>query len=190
MTSENFKTLKKITNIATAVLLIITLTLLGVMIVTRIQGKTPQLFGYQILRISSGSMEPKLHVGDIIISQSVDNPISLKAGDIVTYHGNFGSYDGKLITHEVVSLPYAQNGKVYLQTMGIANGYIDPEISEDQLVGKMVCKAPVLSVIFNFFMTPWGLAVVLIFLAFLFINEVYYLKKQIALSKEEKHNTL
>lgn len=155
------------------------------MLFTRLQGKTPQLFGYQILRISSTSMEPKLKVGDIIISKSVKDVTALKLGDVITYKGKVGSYSDKTITHEVTQEPYKENGKYYLQTRGIANSYPDPEISEDQVIGKMVCTLSIFSVAYNFFITPWGLAVILGFLTLVFINEVFALR-QIAKSSNDK----
>lgn len=169
--------MKKLKNILSAVILLITFALVIMLVVTKIQGNVPELFGYQILRVSSSSMTPTLEVGDIILSKSVDDVTELKVGDIITYRGEVGGYAGKTITHEVTVEPYESGGKFYLQTMGIANGYADPEISEDQVIGKMVCTLPVLSSVYSFFMTPWGLAVILGFLAVLFINEVFTLRR-------------
>lgn len=128
-------------------------------------------------------MEPRLKVGNIILSKSVKDVSKLESGDIITYEGTVGSYSGKLITHQVTVEPYTFGDKYYLQTMGIANGYNDPEISEDQVIGKMICKIPILGFIYNFFVTPWGLVLILLFLAFLFISEIFNLRKLI---KEKK----
>lgn len=128
-------------------------------------------------------MEPKLKVGNIILSKSVKDVSKLEEGDIITYEGLVGGYAGKTITHQVTVEPYQYGDKYYLQTMGIANGYNDPEISEDQVIGKMVCKIPLLGLLYNFFITPWGLVLILAFLAFLFVSEIFNLKK---LLKEKK----
>lgn len=169
--------MKKFLNILSVVFLVVTFVLVIMLVFTRVQGKTPQLFGYQILRISSSSMEPKLHTGDIILSKSVKDIAKIEVGDIITYHGEEGSYSGKLITHEVIAEPFVSGGKYYLQTMGIANGYVDPEICEEQVVGEMICTLPVLSAVYDFFVTPWGLAVILGFLALLFVNEALTLRR-------------
>ena len=171
--------MKKQNRILTTALLVITFFLVIVMLVARIQGKTPQLFGFQVLRVSSASMEPKLQVGDVILSKRVRDITTLKPGDIITYKGEIGGYADKIITHEVTIEPYKSNGKYYLQTMGIANSHVDPEISEDQVIGKMVCKVPVLSALYAFFLSKWGLVVILGFLALLFTNEVLVLKRLI-----------
>lgn len=175
--------MKKIVNVISAIILVITFIFVVLLVFTRIQGKTPEVFGYQILRVSSSSMEPRLEVGDVILSKKVDDITSLKLGDIITYKGESGSYSGKLITHEVTLEPYEYNSKYYLQTMGIANTLPDPEISEDQVVGIMICTLPFLSGVYNFFMTPWGLIIVLGFLAILFVNEAFALKKLVSEDK-------
>ena len=178
--------IKKLSSVLVAVITILTFILVVILVFTRISGKTPQLFGYQILRISSSSMEPELSVGDIILSKRVD-PYTLTDGDIITYHGEYGSYNGKLITHAVVGEPSEQGGTLYLKTMGIANGYVDPEISSEQVVGKMACKIPLLGDVYNFFITPYGLITILGFLAILFINELFSLVK-LTKKKEQIHD--
>lgn len=177
--------MKKFKNIFSAIILLITFILVIMLVFTRINGKTPEFFGYQILRVSSSSMVPKLEVGDIILSKRVDGITTLKQGDIITYYGEFGDYAGKTITHEVTVEPYESDGTYYLQTRGIANDYPDPEIREDQVIGKMISKIPILSAVYNFFITPWGLAVILGFLAVLFINEVFALRQLVKENDDE-----
>ncbi len=167
---------KRIVSVLSTALLVITFLLVVLLVITRIQGKTPQLLGYQLLRISSSSMSPKLEVGDVIISKVVDVN-TLKPGDVITYHGEYGSYEGKLITHEVIAEPYEADGKLYFKTMGIANGYIDPEFSEDQIVGKMLRISPFFSSVYSFFITPYGLMVVLGVLAVLLVTEIFSLRR-------------
>lgn len=128
-------------------------------------------------------MEPMLHVGDVIISKKTDCS-EIIPGDVITYHGNYGSYSGKLITHQVVAEPYEVQGKLYFQTMGIANGYVDPEISEEQIVGKMLFKSDFLSIVYSFFITPYGLITVLVILALLMVSELFSLKN-ISKQKDE-----
>lgn len=176
--------MKKFRSIACTLLLVLSFVLLSVLVLTRIQGKTPYIFGYQLLRVSSDSMSPELEYGDIILSKSVGDIYDVKIGDIIVYKGQVDSYSGKLITHQVVLGPYVENGNIYLETMGIANGYTDPVISAEQVTGKMICTLPFLSAVYGFFTTPWGLMTVLAVLALLFINELFALKKLI---KEDKN---
>ena len=185
--------MKKFKTLITVLLLIITFFLVVFFTFTRIHGETPTLFGYQILRVVSPSMEPKLMVGDIILSHKLEDAKDLQLGDIITYKGEYGEYEGKLITHEVVTEPYESEGKYYLQTKGFANNYPDPEISDDQIVGIMIKKMPFLSTLYSFFSTIWGLIFILVFLAILFINEIINLfrlfkEKELAASAGSDEN--
>ena len=163
--------MKKIYNYISAIALLVSFILVLTFTLTRVQGRTPEIFGFQLLRISSESMEPELEVGNIILSKRVKDITTLKVDDVITYEGEVGSYADKMITHAVAVEPYQYGDTYYLQTRGIANGYNDPEISEEQVIGKMVCVVPLLGALFNFFTTKFGLAFVLIFLAILFFNE-------------------
>lgn len=179
----------KIKRVASAIILMITFIMVILLFLTKISGNTPEVFGYQFLRISSPSMEPELQVGDIILSKSVEDISLLKIGDIITYDGEFGEYADKSITHEVVVEPYISDGTYYLQTKGTANTYADPEISENQITGKMVCKLTVFSMVYNFFSTPWGLIIILGVLAILFINEAFALGQLIKENDDEEITT-
>lgn len=178
--------MKNIKNILSVIILLITFILVIVLVFARVQGATPQVFGYQIFRVSSPSMEPRLGVGDIILSKEVDDITEIEQGDIITYNGESGEYAGKIITHEVVVAPHKLDNTYYLQTKGIANDYPDPEIREDQVVGSMVCSLGFLSAVYNFFMTPLGLITVLGFLAILFINEIFALRQIIKEDDDEE----
>ncbi len=88
-----------------------------------------------IWRISSDSMYPKLQSGSCILGVSI--PFEwLKPGDIITYASN-----GDWITHEVVRV----NEDNTVTTKGLANSYEDGRISEQEYVGKMVTKLPLLN---------------------------------------------
>lgn len=178
--------MRKIKNILSAIILVVSFVVVIIMLIAKVNGQTPVLFGFSLLRISSPSMEPDLKVGDIILSQTVSDVSELKVGDIITYSGEFGSYAGKHITHEIVAAPYTENGTVYLQTQGIANEYADPQITADQVESKMLRRLNVFSAVYSFFMTPWGLAIVLIFLAILFFNEAYTLKQLFKENRNEE----
>lgn len=120
------KTLRIIKNIICwGVLAILVLTVI-VFMGSKVNGKTPSLFGYSVLRVSTGSMQPELMIGDVILGKSVDDPTALKVGDIITYRGS-GQTEGLLVTHKVVVAPYkTADGTYKLQTKGIANDAPDP----------------------------------------------------------------
>lgn len=53
---------------------------------------------------------------------------------------------GKIVTHKIIE-KREENGKLFFTTKGIANEEADPEISEDQIYGKIVYKTIILSFI-------------------------------------------
>ncbi len=161
-----------IKNIICWTLIVCLAFLIVMMIYSRIKGEVPSVFGYSILRVSTGSMEPELMVGDVILDKDVDDVQSIKVDDVITYRGS-GELSGMLITHKVVKAPYlAEDGTYYLQTKGIANEIADKEISADKVVSVMVCKIPQLDALYNFFLSPWGLVVFIVLIVLIFFDEL------------------
>lgn len=182
---EKKSVLKKIANVLLTVVIILLAVVIAFTIFVRITGNTPTLFGYSILRVSTGSMEPELMVGDVILTKEVDDVNSLVVGDVITYKGTIGEYADMLITHQIVKAPYEENGTTYVVTKGIANEIEDKPVPVDRITSKLVCKIPFLDAIYSFFLTPWGLltAVALIILAF--AGEFWNIYKLSRSEKEE-----
>lgn len=168
---------RRILNIILTVILVLLFLVIALTMFVRISGNTPNFGGYMVFRVSTGSMEPELKVGDVILTKEVSDVASLKVGDIVTYKGAVGSFSDKLITHQVVKAPYKEEGTYYLVTKGIANGEEDPVISENQVVGIMVAKIPFLGAIYSFFLTPWGLIVTILLIILIFAGEFWNIFK-------------
>ena len=69
--SKLHKTLRIIKNIICwGVLAILVLTVI-VFMGSKVNGKTPSLFGYSVLRVSTGSMQPELMIGDVISERAL-----------------------------------------------------------------------------------------------------------------------
>lgn len=85
--------------------------------------------GYVALDVVSGSMEPTLRIGDMII---VDTKVKkYKKGDIVTFYDS----EGSLVTHRIVSI-----GKKEMITKGDNNNTKDKPIEVKNILGKYVFK--------------------------------------------------
>ena len=89
-----------------------------------------------IFQVATGSMKPVYEVGDIIVVRKTDAS-KLKVGDDVTYQGTAGNLNGLTITHRIISTR-TETGKYYFVTKGTANEVEDPEISEDNIYGKVI----------------------------------------------------
>ena len=139
------KTLKIIGNILYILLFVIVLLMLVVVILQRASDNSISLGGYRLFTVATGSMEPKYEVGDILISKEI-NPKDIQIGDDIVYRGKEGSFNGKVVTHQVVSIRDEEGNKKII-TKGIANTEEDPEIDSTQVYGKVIYKVQTLSFI-------------------------------------------
>ncbi len=171
-----FKFTKKLINALCWVMIVVFVFAIGLSLVSRINGTAPSLFGYSIFRVSSGSMEPELMVGDIILDVEYTETTELKVGDVVTFRGQ-GELAGMLITHEVIKPPYTEDGKTYIQTQGIANKYADEPITLDRVEAVMVCKVTFLNTFYDIFFSSWGFLIVVGLLVIIFVDEIINIVK-------------
>lgn len=90
----------------------------------------PGVLGIKPAVVLSGSMEPTIVAGDLILVNSCD-PASLQEGDVVCYLSS-----GKAITHRIVSVTAGDDGQVRYVTQGDANNAEDRlAVSADQVQG-------------------------------------------------------
>ena len=170
-----FRIIKLIKNIICWSLVVILVFTMVVFFTARINGSTPSVFGYSIFRVSSGSMEPELKVGDIILDKVVENPEALKVGDVITFKSD--DYGDMLVTHKVIRAPYEENGKLMLQTKGVANEIADNPIRIDEVKGIMICKVDYLDTVYNVFLSPWGLLILIALIVIIFFDEIITIVK-------------
>ena len=174
--AKTFNVLRIIKNIVCWTSIAIMVFFVITFLLNRISGVTPAIMGYTIQRVTSGSMEPELAVGDVIISKQVDDVSVLVVDDIITFDGG-SQYEHRNVTHRVVTAPYEDNGRIYLQTKGDANEIPDNPIYASQVQSKMIRKAPFLTVLYNFFLSPWGLIVFILLLLLIFFDELINIVK-------------
>lgn len=141
-------------------------------LLTRISGGTPSVFGYTLHRVETGSMEPALHVGDVILNRDVSNPEELKVGDIVTFQGG-SAFGNRHVTHRVFIAPYKNGqGETVIVTKGDANEITDGEILLSKVESKMQQKVEFLRMLYAFFFSPWGLIIFIALMILIFFDEV------------------
>lgn len=175
--STAFRVARLVKNIICWILILILAITMVIFLTTRIQGNTPTVFGYTIFRISTGSMEPELMTGDVILDKVVDDETEISVGDVITFEGG-SQFDGKLVTHKVIKAPYTdENGNTMLQTHGIANELDDTPISIDQVRAKMICKIPYIDTLYNLFLSPCGLLIMILLIILVFIDEIINIVK-------------
>lgn len=94
--------------------------------------------GFMLFRVVTGSMEPTIPVGALLVTREVDIK-SIQLNDIVCFHTEVAEIWGRIVTHRVVGIYETDFGTVLLETKGdanlVADGYFVDELS---FVGKVV----------------------------------------------------
>lgn len=110
--------------------------IMAVFILICILLSTPKLWGFQIFAVTSGSMEPEIHTGDVIYVRQVPF-MKLQKGDVISYSLNQGK---TVVTHRVKKID-RKNG--LLQTKGDANKEADYNwIDRDTVLGTVQYTIP------------------------------------------------
>jgi len=122
----------------------------------------------------SPSMEPTLNIGDLLIVQGVDNFEDINAehknGDIIVFQkpGNPNDF----VVHRAVEKSTASGNIPYLITKGDNNPSEDPwKVREENLIGKVIWRIPLLGYIKIFLGTPVGVAITIIVFLLLILLE-------------------
>ena len=131
--------LKKITrlivNIFTCLLLFLLILLIyGKLVMTFTDNKYPNYFGYTFFEVASGSMEPVLHINDVVfVKITKDN---FKKGDIIAFYA-----EDAIITHRIIFI----DGDI-ITVKGDSNNVVDKPITTNQVIGKIVKVFPELGI--------------------------------------------
>ena len=124
-------------------MIIIALLLLLVIGVQRFSNNTLSIGGFRVFIIVSGSMKDEYDIGTIVIEKNVSAE-EINVGDNITYLADSKDLKGMVITHKVLKKE-VRDGKTYFVTKGVANVFEDPEITYDQVYGKVIYKTILLS---------------------------------------------
>jgi len=83
----------------------------------------PHLFGYRTATMLTGSMEPGIMPGDVVVT--VPKPTSeLKVGDVISYQ--IPIEDHRVETHRVTKIVRGKDGSTTIRTKGDNNPNVDP----------------------------------------------------------------
>lgn len=95
--------------------------------------EVPKIGGYAPLIVLTGSMEPNIKSGDLIIVKQIDGS-GVKEKDVIAFFDPDGN-GTSILTHRVNEV-YEEDGTLYFRTQGDANNAEDRlPVSEDKLVG-------------------------------------------------------
>jgi len=122
----------------------------------------------------SSSMEPTLNIGDLLIVQGVSDfdgvNAGLEDGDIIIFRKPANPHE--FVVHRAVEKSQTSNGEPYLATKGDNNRSRDPwVITEDNIIGKVIWRIPLLGYIKIFLGTPVGMIItIILFLILTFLE--------------------
>ena len=124
---------------------------------THATGQSPGRMNLVPMVVLSGSMQPQINAGDVVISKSV-KPKNIKVGEIITYKDRHNS----LITHRVVAIIEKKEAPVFI-TKGDANNVVDQSpVYPAQIVGVKTLRIPYGGYIANFIKSKTGFSLIII----------------------------
>jgi len=124
--------------------------------------------------VPSGSMEPNLKVGDLVVIQGVD-PNTITDGTIIVFYvpGHYGE-DNYRIVHRVIKVVH-EGGQFAFETKGDNNPVSDyyrwQYIPPENVVGKVIARIPYVGLIAMKMREPLGITVVALLILALFAME-------------------
>ena len=136
----------------------------------------------KMLAVLSGSMEPKIHTGSIIIIKPVS---TYKIGDIITFGPNTKTEIPT--THRITEMK-AVSGEMVYKTKGDANNGEDgKEVSQKEVIGKVYLSIPYLGYVINFLKKPVGIMIVIVIPSVIIVyDEIQKIIREVSKMKEEK----
>lgn len=110
-----------------------------------VHDETAGILGYNYKTVLTGSMEPAIPVGSIVITKEQS---SYEMEDIISFQE-----EGAIITHRIISIDRER----YI-TKGDANNVADTEeVQQKQILGKVILTIPLLGYLVMWLMSPFGI---------------------------------
>lgn len=140
---------------------------------------------YKVMVVLSGSMEPAIKVGSVVVVKPVAN---YEVGDIITF-GPMGK-NKMPITHRIAEIKEKEGRMIYV-TKGDANDSTDSnEVPKNQIVGKALFSVPYIGYAVDTAKKPLGFAFIIIVPAAIIIfDEVKKIKNEVVRIRNKNKNT-
>jgi signal peptidase len=113
-------------------------------------------FGWRVDAVFSGSMEPEIKVGSVVVTRPVEAE-TIKVGDVITFNSPLSETP---TTHRVVSVE--KGSELRFQTKGDTNEDADPfTVPAQNVMGKVCFHVPFFGYFSQFAKTPLGFILLL-----------------------------
>lgn len=141
------KIITKAGTLVLGILVCLLIIILGIQAYNKliVHDETAGILGYNYKTVLTGSMEPAIPVGSIIITKEQS---SYEMEDIISFQE-----EGAIITHRIISIDRER----YI-TKGDANNVADTEeVQQKQILGKVILTIPLLGYLVMWLMSPVGI---------------------------------
>lgn len=174
------KILKIVWSIVKGFVSILIVLVVLIIVLQRVTNGKVTLGGYSMFIVVTESMIPKYEVGDMLLAKKVD-PATVQVGDDVVYLGTVDTFQGKIVTHQVVNIEGEGNNRIF-HTKGINNIVEDPTIVGSQIQGKVISKLFLLSFLTKIINNQYGfffiIVIPIVILIFSIVMDVVNDKKK------------
>lgn len=132
------KSILRLISFLVTVLLILAVMLCAFVAVQVLNNGYVNIGGFMMFRVVTGSMEPEIPVGALLVARQVDID-TVQVKDIVCFSTKENQILGQTVTHRVVDILAGLDGGTLLQTKGDANPVADGYyVDQEHFIGKVV----------------------------------------------------
>lgn len=121
---------------------------------------------FKIMVVQSGSMEPAIHTGSIVLVKPAGD---YKIGDVITFGPN--TKEKAPTTHRIADMKVDGGQPKYI-TRGDANNANDSgEVDKKEVIGKVLFSVPYAGYAIDFAKKPWGFMLIIVIPAVIIIYD-------------------
>ena len=154
-------------------------------------GQVPQVLGYSVFRVMTGSMEPEIRSDSLLVVKKTP-PEDIAPGDVISFFSPDPVLEGAVNTHRVVRVE-KENGRTQFITKGDANVIEDTYPTDaSALVGRVVFKSYGLGKVVSLLSNPlvFGSIILLPLLIILLMNLYRAVRIAADIAKKEEEEAV
>ena len=180
----------KVFNVAAIALILVSVFVLLSVVLTP-AGQVPQVLGYSVFRVMTGSMEPAIPEDSLLVVKKTP-PEEIAPGDVISFFSPDPALEGAVNTHRVVRIE-KENGRIQFITKGDANVIEDTyPVDASALVGRAVFKSYGLGRVVSLLANPlvFGIIILLPLLIILLMNLYRAVRIAADMAKKEEEEAV
>ena len=176
---------------AAAIALILASVFVLLSVVLTPAGQVPQVLGYSVFRVMTGSMEPEIREDSLLVVKKIP-PEDIAPGDVISFFSPDPMLEGAVNTHRVVRVE-KESGRIQFITKGDANVIEDTyPVDASALVGRVVFQSYGLGRAVSLLANPlvFGIIILLPLLIILLMNLYRAVRIAADIAKKEEEEAV